>query len=173
MPDPLGKVDLTAFSSSYADARAKFLEVAGPQVKSYLHPDQKGPAGEDLCLDVAVLGSPEASRVFAVGCGTHGIEGFAGSAALTRFSIFPTSPPGHGCCGAAEFGGWDITLTWRGSCSVANEMANEGTLATVAALRHTGDLRGAGASRLHLDCVALVQLCFSTFLKHHQSGPGS
>jgi len=85
MADPQAKVDLTAFSESYAQARAKFLEAAGPRVRSYLHPREKGPGGEALYLDVAVLGSPGASRIFAVGCGTHGIEGYPGSAALTHW----------------------------------------------------------------------------------------
>jgi hypothetical protein len=85
MPDPQGKADLTAFSESYAEARAKFLDAAGSGVASYLHPHQTGPAGEPLYLDVAVLGSPGAARVFAVGCGTHGIEGYPGSAALTHW----------------------------------------------------------------------------------------
>src|SRR5258708_27772044 len=77
--------DLSAFSQSYAEARTKFLEVAGPRVKNYLHSDVKGAAAEDLYLDVAVLGSPDASRIFAVGCGTHGIEGYPGSAALAHW----------------------------------------------------------------------------------------
>ena len=77
--------DLSAFSASYQEARQKFLEAAGAKLSHYRHPSEKGPAGEDLYLDVAVLGSPDASRVFAVGCGTHGIEGYSGSAALTHW----------------------------------------------------------------------------------------
>src|SRR5882757_2062052 len=77
--------DLSVFSASYQESRNKFLDAAGPRVKSYLHPREKGPAGEDLYLDVAWLGSPDAERVFAVGCGTHGIEGYPGSAALTHW----------------------------------------------------------------------------------------
>jgi hypothetical protein len=77
--------DLAVFSDSYAEARAKFLDAAGPQATHYLHPSQKGPSGEQLFLDVAVIGPPDASRVLAVGCGTHGIEGFPGSAALTHW----------------------------------------------------------------------------------------
>lgn len=71
--------DLSAFSESYADARAKFLDVAGGRVRHYAHPE-KG-----LFLDVATLGDPDARNVFAVGCGTHGIEGYSGSAALTHW----------------------------------------------------------------------------------------
>jgi hypothetical protein len=71
--------DLSAFSESYAEAREKFLEAAGPNVRHYPHPE-KG-----LFLDVATLGDPAASRIFTVGCGTHGIEGYSGSGALTNW----------------------------------------------------------------------------------------
>ncbi len=71
--------DLSACSETYAEARAKFLDAAGARVRSYPHPE-KG-----LFLDVATLGDPDAPNVFAVGCGTHGIEGYPGSAALTHW----------------------------------------------------------------------------------------
>ena len=76
--------ELTAFSNSYAEARKKFVDAArraGAKLASYKHPDERGPAGEALYLDVAVLGPGSASRVFVVGSGTHGIEGYSGSAA--------------------------------------------------------------------------------------------
>lgn len=76
--------ELSAFSDSYADARRKFVEAtrrAGAKLSSYQHPSERGPAGEPLYLDVAVLGPGDASRVFAVGSSTHGIEGYSGSAA--------------------------------------------------------------------------------------------
>ena len=50
-------VELASFPDSYAEARKKFL-------------------------DVATIGAPDAQKIFAVGCGTHGIEGYPGSAAL-------------------------------------------------------------------------------------------
>ena len=71
--------DLGAFSEAYADARAKFLDAAGPRVRHYAHPE----AG--LFLDVATIGDPAAPNVFAAGCGTHGIEGYSGSGALTHW----------------------------------------------------------------------------------------
>ncbi len=77
--------DLSAFSESYAQARGKFLDAAGGRVAHYLHPSEKGPAGEPLYLDLAWIGPPEATRVLAVGCGTHGIEGYPGSAAMTHW----------------------------------------------------------------------------------------
>src|SRR5688500_15512812 len=77
-------VELAAFSDSYAEARKKFVEAArraGAKLASYKHPIERGPAGEPLFLDVSVLGPGNASRVFVVGSGTHGIEGYSGSAA--------------------------------------------------------------------------------------------
>jgi hypothetical protein len=76
--------ELEAFSESYADARRKFVEAArraGAKLTSYKHPVERGPGGEALYLDVAVLGPGNAARVFVVGSGTHGIEGYSGSAA--------------------------------------------------------------------------------------------
>src|SRR6185503_17357953 len=76
--------ELTAFSDSYADARRKFVDAArraGAKLTSYKHPSERGPGGEALFLDVSVLGPGNASRVFTVGSGTHGIEGYSGSAA--------------------------------------------------------------------------------------------
>lgn len=75
---------LDCFSSTYAEARGRFLDAAraaGGTLASYRHDAQKGPDGEDLYLDVAVIGPKDAGRVMAAGCGTHGIEGFSGSAA--------------------------------------------------------------------------------------------
>ena len=71
--------DLSAFSESYPEARAKFLDAAGAHVRHYDHP-QKG-----LFLDVATIGDAQAPHVFAVGCGTHGIEGYSGSGALVHW----------------------------------------------------------------------------------------
>jgi len=76
--------ELAAFSDSYAEARRKFVEAArraGAKLASYQHPTERGPGGEALYLDVSVLGPGDAGRVFVVGSGTHGIEGYSGSAA--------------------------------------------------------------------------------------------
>ena len=76
--------ELAAFSDSYAEARKKFVDAArraGAKLASYQHPTERGPGGEALYLDVSVLGPGDASRIFAVGSGTHGIEGYSGSAA--------------------------------------------------------------------------------------------
>ncbi|MDX2225221.1 MAG: M14 family metallopeptidase [Rhodospirillaceae bacterium] len=76
------------FAEDYAGARARFRDAAataGLAVASHEHP-YTGPAGESLALDVVTL-CPDASspcradKVFVVMSGTHGVEGFAGSAA--------------------------------------------------------------------------------------------
>jgi hypothetical protein len=80
--------DLSAFSESYAEARGKFLDTAracGARLAHYRNWAAQGPAGEHLYLDVAVIGPPQAPNVLVAGCGTHGIEGFSGSAALTNW----------------------------------------------------------------------------------------
>lgn len=82
--------DLTAFSESYGEARGKFVDAArgaGATVFEYRQPALKGPHGEALCLDVAVAGPADAERVLVAGCGTHGIEGYAGSAAQTAWLL--------------------------------------------------------------------------------------
>lgn len=71
------------FASSYAEARIKFLaaaEQSGAAVSHHMHP-LKGPSGEDLALDAAAFGPPDAEKVFVTMSATHGGEGFLGSAA--------------------------------------------------------------------------------------------
>jgi hypothetical protein len=78
------------FSNSYAAARALFqreAHQAGAHVDSYSYPEH-GPDGEELTTDVAWIGPTDATHVFVTVSGTHGVEGFCGSAAqvdwLTR-----------------------------------------------------------------------------------------
>lgn len=76
------------FSESYTEARDKFMQAAGragAAMTSYPHEHQTGPQGEPLYLDVAHLGPRNARRLLVVGCGTHGIEGYSGSAAQTHW----------------------------------------------------------------------------------------
>lgn len=42
--------------------------------------EARGPRGEELTIDIARLGAPEAQRVLLHTCGLHGVEAFAGSA---------------------------------------------------------------------------------------------
>jgi Protein of unknown function (DUF2817) len=74
-------VELSVFSSGYAEARSKFLEAAtraGARVRHWQHP-LKGPDNEALATDTAWLGEEHAPKVLVVLSGTHGVEGFAGS----------------------------------------------------------------------------------------------
>ena len=76
--------DRSPFSASYGDARAKFLAAArasGARLAHYAHPHARGPEGEARYLDAATLGRSDAPNVMVIGSGTHGIEGYAGSAA--------------------------------------------------------------------------------------------
>jgi hypothetical protein len=76
------------FSGSYEKGRRKFLDACKSgqlNVHSYLHPIHKGPQGEDLAIDCTLIGSENAKRVLFVTCGTHGLEGAAGSATLLQF----------------------------------------------------------------------------------------
>ncbi len=70
-----------AFSTSYKEARAKFLQAAaaaGLKLQSYPHP-LKGAEGEDLALDVAYQGPENAEALLLASSGCHGIEGYCGS----------------------------------------------------------------------------------------------
>jgi hypothetical protein len=69
-------------TAAYDESRQRFLEVAedaGATIVSYDHP-LAGPAGEPLAIDTATLGPGDAPSVLIVVSGTHGVEGFAGSA---------------------------------------------------------------------------------------------
>ena len=69
------------FSSSYAQARSRFLAAAaaaGLQVESKPHP-LKGRDGEELAMDVARDGPPSADKLLIVTSACHGVEGFCGS----------------------------------------------------------------------------------------------
>jgi len=70
-----------AFSSSYAQARVKFLEAAAAAslpVQSHAHP-LKGRDGEDLAMDVARDGALSAENLLIVSSACHGVEGYCGS----------------------------------------------------------------------------------------------
>lgn len=72
------------FSGSYAEARSRFLDAAlrsGAAIESFVHPTQRGAFGEELAIDVALVGAADAAKVLLVSSGTHGPEGYCGSAA--------------------------------------------------------------------------------------------
>lgn len=85
------------FSPTYAVARDRFLaraRRAGAEVERHIHPDVRGPAAEPLSIDVAFLGPRDAGGVLVVVSGTHGVEGFAGSAVqLALLDRLVEAPP--------------------------------------------------------------------------------
>jgi hypothetical protein len=71
------------FSADYAEARAKFLTAAksaGALIESLDNP-ARGPDGLLLSTDVARLGPRDAASMLVAVAGTHGVEGYVGSAA--------------------------------------------------------------------------------------------
>lgn len=72
----------TPFSRDYAEAREKFrasATAAGAEIRTYLL-DHRGPDDLDLTTDTAWLGPRDARAVLVTVSGTHGVEGFFGSA---------------------------------------------------------------------------------------------
>jgi hypothetical protein len=76
------------FSASYAEARDKFraaAQAAHARLTTYELPGHRGPSGEPLSVDVAVMGSAAARRGLLLISGTHGAEGFCGSGCQVGF----------------------------------------------------------------------------------------
>jgi len=74
----------TCFAADYASARARFLAAAacaGARVDVFVNDVASAPDGGSLSTDVAVLGPAHADAALLVVSGTHGPEGFVGSAA--------------------------------------------------------------------------------------------
>ncbi|MDP3620264.1 MAG: M14 family metallopeptidase [Ramlibacter sp.] len=70
-----------AFSSSYAQARTRFLEAAagaGLRVESRVHPE-RGRDGEELAMDIARDGQADTSNLLVLTSACHGAEGYCGS----------------------------------------------------------------------------------------------
>ncbi|MEI7871173.1 MAG: M14 family metallopeptidase [Alphaproteobacteria bacterium] len=70
------------FSATYREARQRFLATAhaqGAAVESHIQP-LKGAEGEEIATDTALVGAADAPCLFIVSSGTHGPEGFSGSA---------------------------------------------------------------------------------------------
>jgi hypothetical protein len=78
---------VASLSHSYADARDAFLSAAaaaGVTVVSHLHP-MTGLQDEPLAVDVVELGDPASTAAVMVVSGTHGVEGYTGSALQTEW----------------------------------------------------------------------------------------
>jgi len=69
------------FAGTYREARKKFIDAAqaaGLHVESMTHP-MRGSEGEELAMDVARDGHPNATSVLVLTSACHGVEGFCGS----------------------------------------------------------------------------------------------
>jgi hypothetical protein len=72
------------FASSYLNARRLYQRSAADTdayMESHVIPGQRGLEGEELATDVVRLGPQSARRLLMLTSGTHGVEGFCGSAA--------------------------------------------------------------------------------------------
>jgi len=79
---------IKSFSDSYSEARDKFIAAvrrAGADIHSYQQSGVMGKDGEALFCDVAVIGPKESQTAGIVISGTHGVEGYCGSAIQHRW----------------------------------------------------------------------------------------
>ncbi|MYS19380.1 Protein of unknown function [Streptomyces sp. DvalAA-14] len=96
-----------AFATTYAQARQDFRAAAtgrGAVQRTYPLPGGTGPDGGTLSVDTAYLGPPRPRRMLVAVCGTHGIEGFTGSACQTRILLGTDGGDGDG---GGDSGGGD------------------------------------------------------------------
>ena len=90
------------FSSSYSEARLKFVAAARSakaELDSYRLTGRAGPDNEDLTVDVAKIGPKDARNMLLVISGTHGVEGFCGSGCQVGYfndRLFEVLPPHTG-----------------------------------------------------------------------------
>lgn len=93
---------LAFFPADYGDARERFRALArhaGAKVTPYPI-NAAGPDGQALTIDTAYIGAARPRRLLTVCSGTHGVEGFAGSALQQQWlqTFDATRPPaGFGC----------------------------------------------------------------------------
>ncbi|MBH5396264.1 DUF2817 domain-containing protein [Bradyrhizobium sp. CNPSo 4010] len=107
------------FSDSYAEARQKFM-AAAPASRAY-QCSANGPAGQALFTDAAYFGAADAKKLLVLVSGTHGPEGYCGSAAQLTFlesKLHETLPPSAAvlCIHALNAYGfaWDRRVTAEG-----------------------------------------------------------
>ncbi len=84
------------FADTYRQSRERFLAAAGEAgatLSSFRHPYATGPDGGALYVDLARLGSPDARQALLCVSGTHGIEGYTGSACQVQLLRSGDAPP--------------------------------------------------------------------------------
>ncbi|MGR8999637.1 MAG: DUF2817 domain-containing protein [Gammaproteobacteria bacterium] len=78
---PFAVIDTALFSATYAVGRQRWLAALGKDISCFSYPyPGTGPEGEALFTDTVWIGTEDAEKVVVLIAGTHGIEGFAGSA---------------------------------------------------------------------------------------------
>jgi len=85
-------------SPNFTSARVAFMGTAiasGGAIEHIRHP-LTGPSGETLGIDIAEFGPPDAESMLMIVSGTHGVEGYCGSALQTHWldGQLSTRPPG-------------------------------------------------------------------------------
>lgn len=83
------------FSPDYTTARSRFRSAAraAGAVLHTLVLDAKGPAGEELTIDIGWLGATDAHRILLHTSGLHGVEAYAGSAVQLALLEQPPARP--------------------------------------------------------------------------------
>ena len=93
---------MSCFSSDYQTARNRFCEAAqklGCTLESHSIA-QRGPAGEDLAIDVALSPIRNSASCLVISSGVHGVEGYFGSAAqLAALQHWLANPASRPRCG--------------------------------------------------------------------------
>lgn len=93
---------LEYFSADYPTARSRFraaVAAVGGHHAQYRHPHATGAEGEELTIDIGHIGDRSGERQLVLISGTHGLEGFAGSALQTGWLSRHAAaglPPGIG-----------------------------------------------------------------------------
>ena len=78
---PFTAIDTELFPANYSSGRQRWLAELGGEMLCFSYPcSGAGPEGESLFTDTVWIGPEDAAKVVALIGGTHGIEGFAGSA---------------------------------------------------------------------------------------------
>ena len=81
---PVAAIDTSLFPADYSSGRQRWLTELGDGLRCFSYPcTGVGPEGEALLTDTVWIGPEDAEKVVVLIGGTHGVEGFVGSAVQT------------------------------------------------------------------------------------------
>jgi len=81
---PITAIDTELFPANYLSGRQRWLAELGGEMPCFSYPcSGSSPEGEALFTDTVWIGPEDATKVVVLIAGTHGVEGFAGSAIET------------------------------------------------------------------------------------------